>query len=323
MNLKSKSAVLFAAACAASALSLAPRALATRPPSEGALASSGTEHAVGAYAVSQAPDASVVELLRALTDPRRQPLDSERHAQAIDVVRFAGADGSRANVPLLWELADRVSEGDAQLVALEALDALWRLGEPAAKFESRLDLVSTSPNLARFSMSVLGRSLQPQQLERLRSTARAAVAAKRHDAHLFQWSVARAELAMTLAHSFDRAPSLQAKVDLVAPQSLGSYSPFLSICGGFEAPLTSADPLTVVARAKLHELSAAAPEAVVAALRNSEMGGLVGIELGPDPAARTAILDAFRDHAAASLAPIARAQYAGLRPQAFDHPSHR
>lgn len=262
------------------------------------------------------------EMLRTLLDARGASLDPQQTMEAILLVRRLGTQGAVWAAPTLWAVADQSSEGVMGLVALEALDALWRLGEPAQEFVARLGSLDRTPELARLSSLVLGRSTLPEHQRAVESLCQAAEEGRVDRPQAFRWTLVRARMANRLAARLVDAADVRQQVDLLAPMTLRDYSPLMSHCTGVEAPQTRADPVVALARARLFELSRRAPVETAAALLASEMGGHLTADLVPDESTRQRFLEGFRDHAALHMAPEAMAQYALHRPEAFEHGPH-
>lgn len=238
----------------------------------------------------------------------------ERYSRFVSVLRAAGDSRDDEYRHALKLIAEATSERkDCVSIPLEAMDALYRLGEPLAYFQHHATHSFERPYLSYQAMLICGRV---PDAERTNAFFRAAQRAR--DAGIpqaaFLESAARQARSVEFAQvHLQGLQSLADRVESLGVSSLGLPPPADDYPAAyFEHTGTRCDPLTAWARNQLAELSSQAPVEVAQALLVTDLEGHV--ENCSDAKVAEQILNGARDWLSQFLAPESRAIYVRDRP---------
>ncbi|MEM7307594.1 MAG: hypothetical protein AAF682_13030 [Planctomycetota bacterium] len=230
-----------------------------------------------AYAHDHDPErrAGAVDLTRAWTDHlagRTAPLStrerSVRRSRLFLALHEVGVARDAKAAPLVRTVADLSTRPEDWHLLWKALDTLWKCGAAPELFAGWSEGAAGQPMRAAVAMYVLARE-PGERAARLGQIARAATADGRPyaDAMLRAASLARCVAAREA--EYRRVVSIEAKVDYLARQAIGTYLPGH---GGSAAPSELHDPIAEWARGRLHALSHEYPARTLAAVQRADVG---------------------------------------------------
>jgi hypothetical protein len=172
--------------------------------------------------------------------------------------------------------------------------------------------------LAYYAMLTLGRLPDAQRAE---SFARTARRAEKHDvttARLFPWAVERARAVLRMRAELEARGSFEERFDLLAANSNGSYSTFVSCTPVIESPTDRSDPVIAWSREQLRLLASRSPADAARALLSSRLDGMIDHLAIRDPQEIAKILNGHRDWISQFLPPESLALYRQSRPAATE-----
>lgn len=241
-------------------------------------------------------------------------IELERYSRFVSVLRAAGDSRHDEYRHALKLIVEATSERqDCVSIPLEAMDALYRLGEPLVYFQHHATDSFERPYLSYQAMLICGRVPDAERTEAFFRAAERATDAGIPQATFLASAAQLARLVEFEQVHVQGLKNLADRVESLGVSSLGLPPPADDYPAAyFEGTGTRCDPLTAWSRNQLAELSSRAPVEVAQALLATDLEGYV--ENCSDAKAAEQILNGARDWLSQFLAPESRAIYVRDRP---------
>jgi len=206
----------------------------------------------------------------------QQNTDLDEQTQLHLLIRAAGHLGDTMFVSVLRGVSDEFSEGRQRLLALEALNSLWLLGEPREYFAGHVDHFAERPSCAYYAILVLAREPNSDFMDRLNQIYDlVADQCELADANLIHSGIMDARLVYRVQSMLESAQTVEEKVDILAQHAT---TPYMIGPAAGDSLVELMHPVVGWARERLHALGEADPESVAEAVCSAQLDSLYGPE---------------------------------------------
>lgn len=186
-----------------------------------------------------------------------------RDLKAREAIVQTGVTDDRRFVPQLKQIAAETSRETNSKVTYDALDSLWRLGEPKEYFLDNARAHEQNKWLAYYSLLLLGRDPDDERSQEVMAEIKA-----RSTDNQIRGAIAEAGRLRAIAGEYDQLATDEEKIDFVLARFRGGWDP---ISFGLTEIGSSVDPLGAWARSQLLALSQKHPELVAQAVRRIDL----------------------------------------------------
>lgn len=166
--------------------------------------------------------------------------------------------------------------------------------------------------LAYFAMLILGRAADVSYVTEMDNIQESARLANVQWAHFIESAAAKAAMVIRYADNLKASESIQEKLEILSVLSLGQMSPMLAPDLSVEASTERNDPVTVWARAQIHDLSSGSPSEAASTVSHLQFDRSIPLGAGAGSTAE-AIRWRYRDRVGSFLDEESRQAYQTVR----------
>jgi hypothetical protein len=245
--------------------------------------------------------ARLAALAECASAPCRPVPNSEvAFADSITLVRAGGRAADSGLVPLLRVVAESyASDTRFHHLSLEALDALYRLGEPLEYFQRRVVDPAAPIRLRQYSMLICAREPDTGRADAFVQVAERASRERVPNAAFLASAAHEARFVINLEARLASFPTVSQKIALLASHSIGGFNVFVStelFIVEREAPDHRSRPSVVWSRAQLVKLATQSPVEAAEALLVTKFEGLLDDAEMESAEQVERLLYRYRDH---------------------------
>lgn len=254
---------------------------------------------------------------RASAPSRAVPNSEVAFAESIALVRARGRVADSGLVPLLRVVAESyASDTRFHHLSVEALDALYRLGEPLEYFRMRVVDSAAPIRLRQYSMLICAREPDTGRADAFEQVAERAHRERVPNAALLDRAVHEARFVIQLEARLASLQTVSQQIALLASHSIGGFNVFVSteFIVEREAPDQRSRPSVVWSRAQLVKLATQSPVEAAEALRVTKFEGVLDDAEIESAEQVERLLYRYRDHVSQFLPPASLAIYRQHRP---------
>lgn len=254
---------------------------------------------------------------RASAPSRPVPNSEVAFADSIALVRACGRAADSGLVPLLRVVAESyASDTRFHQLSLEALDAIYRSGEPLEYFRMRVVDTAAPIRLRQYSMLICARAPDTGRADAFEEVAERASRERVPNAAFLASAAHEARLVITLEARLASFQTVSQKIALLASHSIGGFSVFVSseFFVEREAPDHRSRPSVVWSRAQLVKLATQWPVEAAEALLVTRFEGMLDDAEIESAEQLERLLYRYRDHVSQFLPPASLAIYRQHRP---------
>jgi len=254
---------------------------------------------------------------RASAPSRAVPNSEVAFADSIALVRACGRAADSGLVPLLRVVAESyASDTRFHHLSLEALDALYRLGEPLEYFRMRVVDSAAPIRLRQYSMLICAREPDTGRADAFEQVAERARRERVPNAAFLASAAHEARFVIQLEARLASFQTVSQQIALLASHSIGGFNVFVStdFMVEREAPDHRSRPSVVWSRERLVKLATQSPVEAAEALLVTKFEGMLDDAEIESAEQVERLLYRYRDHVSQFLPPASLAIYRQHRP---------